>query len=220
MKSKDTAAFTEYYRQKNVTGTYDSQREATEYRRRKRALELKYFLDLIDKKGKENVLELGCSSGFLTKYLGKVTAIDTSEGMLETARKKNPLAKCIPADMFELPFKDGLFDKVVTMRVWNHLNEADLRKAIRESRRVLKKRGYLIFDAEEKSMIRRFVGFFYKMIFKPTGYTIYQYSLPELKKILWQEGFKIEKIRILKHRIGRQILLRSQLVGREDKIAI
>ena len=139
MKSKDTAAFTEYYRQKNVTGTYDSQREATEYRRRKRALELKYFLDLIDKKGKENVLELGCSSGFLTKYLGKVTAIDTSEGMLETARKKNPLAKCIPADMFELPFKDGLFDKVVTMRVWNHLNEADLRKAIRESRRVLKK---------------------------------------------------------------------------------
>jgi len=220
MKSKDTAAFTEYYRQKNVTGTYDSQREATEYRRRKRALELKYFLDLIDKKGKENVLELGCSSGFLTKYLGKVTAIDTSEGMLETARKKNPLAKCIPADMFELPFKDGLFDKVVTMRVWNHLNEADLRKAIRESRRVLKKGGYLIFDAEEKSMIRRFVGFFYKMIFKPTGYTIYQYSLPELKKILWQEGFKIEKIRILKHRIGRQILLRSQLVGREDKIAI
>jgi len=220
MKSKDTAAFTEYYRQKNVTGTYDSQREATEYRRRKRALELKYFLDLIDKKGKENVLELGCSSGFLTKYLGKVTAIDTSEGMLETARKKNPLAKCIPADMFELPFKDGLFDKVVTMRVWNHLNEADLRKAIRESRRVLKKGGYLIFDAEEKSMIRRFVGFFYKMIFRPTGYTIYQYSLPELKKILWQEGFKIEKIRILKHRIGRQILLRSQLVGREDKIAI
>ena len=220
MKSKDTAAFTEYYRQKNVTGTYDSQREATEYRRRKRALELKYFLDLIGKQEKENVLELGCSSGFLTKYLGKVTAIDTSEGMLETARKKNPLAKCIPADMFELPFKDGLFDKVVTMRVWNHLNEADLRKAIRESRRVLKKRGYLIFDAEEKSMIRRFVGFFYKMIFKPTGYTIYQYSLPELKKILWQEGFKIEKIRILKHRIGRQILLRSQLVGREDKIAI
>ena len=220
MKSKDTAAFTEYYRQKNVTGTYDSQREATEYRRRKRALELKYFLDLIGKQEKENVLELGCSSGFLTKYLGKVTAIDTSEGMLETARKKNSLAKCIPADMFELPFKDGLFDKVVTMRVWNHLNEADLRKAIRESRRVLKKRGYLIFDAEEKSMIRRFVGFFYKMIFKPTGYTIYQYSLPELKKILWQEGFKIEKIRILKHRIGRQILLRSQLVGREDKIAI
>ena len=220
MKSKDTAAFTEYYRQKNVTGTYDSQREATEYRRRKRALELKYFLDLIDKKGKENVLELGCSSGFLTKYLGKVTAIDTSEGMLETARKKNPLAKCIPADMFELPFKDGLFDKVVTMRVWNHLNEADLRKAIRESRRVLKKGGYLIFDAEEKSMIRRFVGFFYKMIFKPTGYTIYQYSLPELKKILWQEGFKIEKIRILKHRVGRQILLRNQLVERADEIAI
>lgn len=216
MKSKDTAAFTEYYRQKNVTGTYDSQREATEYRRRKRSLELKYFLDLIDKKEKENVLELGCSSGFLTKYLGRVTAIDTSEGMLEIARKKNPLAKCIPADMFELPFKEGSFDKIVTMRVWNHLNEEDLRKAMREAKRVLKKEGYLIFDAEEKSAFRRFVGFFYKILFRPTGYTIYQYSLPELKRILWQEGFKIEKIRVLKHRVGRQILLRSQLVEKGD----
>src|SRR3989338_11559146 len=99
MKSKDTAAYTEYYRQKNVTGTYDSQREATEYRRRKRALELKYFLDLIDKKGKENVLELGCSSGFLTKYLGKVTAIDTSEGILAIASSKNKLARWIPGAM-------------------------------------------------------------------------------------------------------------------------
>ena len=59
MKSKDTAAFTEYYRQKNVTGTYDSQREATEYRRRKWALELKYFLDLIDKKEKRMSLNSG-----------------------------------------------------------------------------------------------------------------------------------------------------------------
>src|SRR3989338_11421484 len=116
MKSKDTAAFTEYYRQKHVTGTYDNQREATEYRRRKRALELKHFLDLVDKRENEKVLELGCSSGFLTKYLGKVTAIDTSEGMLDITRKKNPSAKCIHGDMFEMPFKDNSFDKVVTMR--------------------------------------------------------------------------------------------------------
>lgn len=214
MKSEDAKKFTEYYKQKKVTGTYDSQREGTSYRRKKRAVELKYFLELIDKKDKENVLELGCSSGFLTKHLGKVTAIDTSEGMLEITKKKNSLAKCIHADMFEMPFKDNSFDKVITMRVWNHLDNKDLTKAIRESKRVLKKEGYLIFDAEDKSWVRRFVSILYKVLFKPTGYKIYQYSLKELANILRREGFKIEKVKFIYHRVGRQILLRSKLLDK------
>lgn len=214
MKSEDAKRFTEYYRQKKVTGTYDNQREATEYRRRKRALELRYFLDLIDKKEKERVLELGCSSGFLTKYLGKVTVIDTSDGMLEITKKKNPSAKCIHADMFNMPFKNNSFDKIVTMRVWNHLDVNDIRQAIRESKRVLKKDGYLIFDTEDDSGIRRLISKIYKIIYNPTGYTIYQYSLPRIKRILESEGFKIEKIKIIKHRIGRQIVLRAKLINK------
>ncbi len=209
--NQERQKFTEYYKQRHVTGTYDRQREATEYRRRKRALELKHFLDLINKKENEKVLELGCSSGFLTKYLGKVTAIDTSEDMLKIAQAKNPSAKCIYADMFKMPFKNHSFDKVVTMRVWNHLNEKDLRKAMKETKRVLKTKGYLIFDMEERSASRRIASVFYKFLFRPTGYKIYQYSVPEIKKILNEEGFKIIEGRILKHRVGRQIILRSQL---------
>lgn len=209
--NQERQKFTEYYKQRHVTGTYDRQREATEYRRRKRALELKHFLDLINKKENEKVLELGCSSGFLTKYLGKVTAIDTSEDMLKIAQAKNPSAKCIYADMFKMPFKNHSFDKVVTMRVWNHLKEKDLRKAMKETKRVLKTKGYLIFDMEERSASRRIASVFYKFLFRPTGYKIYQYSVPEIKKILNEEGFKIIEGRILKHRVGRQIILRSQL---------
>ncbi|MCA9485803.1 MAG: methyltransferase domain-containing protein [Nanoarchaeota archaeon] len=212
MKSDDAKAFTEYYRKKNVTGTYDKQREGNPYRVRKRKVELRYFLDMIDKKEKDNVVELGCSSGFLTKHLGRVTAIDTSTGMLEIASKKNPLAKCVPGDMFDLKFKDESFDKVVTMRVWNHLDENDLRRAIRQVKRVLKKKGHLIFDAEEKSFLRRFIGFFYQKIFRTTGYKIYQYSLKEVSKILREEGFIIERARFLNHRVGRQIILRTRKV--------
>jgi len=213
MKSKDTKKFTDYYREARVTGTYDSQREGTEYRRRKRALELKHFLDLVDKKDREKVLELGCSSGFLTKHLGKVTAIDTSEGMLKTAYEKNPLAKCVHTDMFELPFKNDSFDKVVTMRVWNHLNEEDLKKAMAETRRVLKGGGYLIFDLEVNSLARRISSVIYKVLFRPTGYRIYQYSLDKMRKILKEEGFKVVDSRYIKHRVGRQIVLRTQLMG-------
>ncbi len=215
MKSKDSQKFTEYYRNKKVTGTYDSQREGNAYRRRKRALELKHFLTLIDKKDKEKVLELGCSSGFLTKHLGKVTAIDTSKDMLSIAHAKNPKAKCVYGDMFDIPFGDNTFDTVVTMRVWNHLDETDLRKAIREARRVLKKGGHLIFDAEDKSFARRFVSVFYKMIFRPTGYKIYQYSLPEVRSILKQEGFQIKEGRYLYHKVGKQIIMRTKLIDKK-----
>ena len=214
MKSLEAQKFIEYYKQKKVTGTYDAQREGTAYRRRKRKIELQYFLELIDKKENEKVLELGCSSGFLTEQLGKVTAIDTSESMLEITGKKNTLAKCIYANMFELPFKNNSFNKVVTMRVWNHLNQEDLIKAIREARRVLKKEGYLIFDAEAKSMLRRFASFIYKILFRPTGYKIYQYSLREMTKILREEGFIIEKVKFLQHRVGKQIILRNKLIGK------
>ena len=209
MKSKDAQKFSKYYQKKKVTTTYDSQREGTTYRRRKRKIELKYFLELLDKKNEDKVLELGCSSGFLTKHLGKVTAIDTSKDMLEVAYKKNPQAKCVYADMFNLPFKNNSFNKVITMRVWNHLNEQDIKKAMKEVRRVLTKEGYLIFDVEEKSVLRRLISIIYKIIFKPTGYKIYQYSLKEIKKILKEEGFLIVSDRFLKHRIGRQILLKT-----------
>jgi ubiquinone/menaquinone biosynthesis C-methylase UbiE len=212
MKSEDAKKFTEYYRQKKVTGTYDSQREGNKYRQKKRALELKYFLDLIDKQEGENVLELGCSSGFLTKYLGKVVAIDTSEDMIKITQQKNKSAKCLHADMFEIPFKDNTFDKVVTMRVWNHLDEEDLRRALKEVKRVLEKNGMLIFDAEDDSFLRRFVAYLYQGITRITGFTIHQYSLEELKKILDEEGFKIEEVKYLKHKVGRQIILRAKSI--------
>ena len=208
MKSKESQEFTKYYQQKRVIETHYSQRKGNGYRRRKRELELRCFLELLDKKPKEKVLELGCSSGFLTEHLGKVTAIDTSKNMLKITHSKNPKAKCIYADMFKLPFKDNSFDKVIIMRVWTHLNEEDLRKAIKEVKRVLKTSGYLIFDVEEKCFVRKIVAFFYQKITRITGFKIYQYSLKKINRILAQEGFKIEKIRFLWHRIGRQIILR------------
>ncbi len=210
MESEDANKFSNYYKQRIVTSTYDKQREGTKYRREKRKRELKYFLELIDKNLKDKVLELGCSSGFLTKHLGKVTAIDTAKSMLEIARQKNPIGKYVCASMFNLPFKNNSFDKVITMRVWVHLNERDLRKAIREARRVLKNKGKLIFDVEDDSRLRRIVSVIYKIIFRPTGYKVYQYSLKRIGKILQEEGFKIEKVRFLYHRVGRQIILRAK----------
>jgi ubiquinone/menaquinone biosynthesis C-methylase UbiE len=215
MKSKEAQEFTEYYRRKNVTGTYDVQREGNRYRKNKREKELGIFLNFLDKKSGEKVLELGCSSGFLTKHLGEVTAIDTSTGMLEVAHSKNPKARCLSGDMFKMDFEDNSFDKIITMRVWNHLDQTDFERALKEVKRVLKPNGIFVFDMEDRSWLRVFVSFFYKRIFRTTGFKIYQYSLGELKKTLASAGFKIEKIGFLRHRIGRQIVMRTRLFNED-----
>lgn len=200
--------FSEYYKDKKVTGTYDDQRLGTEYRRQKRQKELDIFLKLLDKKSEEEVLEIGVSSGFLTEHLGEVTAIDTSKDMLKITKQKNPKATVLEADMFKLPFVANSFDKVITMRVWTHLDKNSLILALREVKRVLKEEGTFIFDVEEKFWVRQFVHFFYKKIFRITGYKIYPYSVKEIRKILNDEGFAINEIKFLDHRVGRQIILR------------
>lgn len=210
MAKESKEKFKEYYKKENVTGTYDKQREGSLYRRKKREKELKIFLELLDKKEGEEVLELGVSSGALTKYLGKCIAIDTNQEMLKLTKQKNPQAQCICADMFKLPFQDKIFNSVVTIRVWTHLNERELRDAIRESRRVLKDGGILVFDVEEHNPLRRVVHFFYKRLFRITGYKIYPYRLSHITKIVTEEGFMVEQIKFLKHRIGRQIILRAR----------
>jgi len=201
--------FTDYYRKEEVTGTYDAQREGTEYRREKRKKELQIFLDLLDKKEGEEVLELGCSSGFFTQHLGKVTAIDTSTDMLKITRKKNPKATVLSADMFNLPFGKDSFDKVVTMRVWTHLNESDLKKVVIEARRVLKQGGYIVFDLEEASIVRAVANFIYKKFYKITGYKIYRYKDVKVNKILNDLGFFVERIEFMNHKVGRQIFFKA-----------
>jgi len=204
--------FKQYYQQKKVVSSYDKQRQKNKYRQKKRQVELKIFLDLIDKQTKDKILELGCSSGFLTQHLGKITAIDTSQGMLETTKQKNPQAELIQADMFELPFKENSFDKIVVIRTWNHLTKNEFNRILPQIKKILKKQGILVFDVEEKNITRKFISIIYKIIFRTKGFKIYQYSLPEISNILHKNNFKIIKGKFLNHRIGRQIILKTKVI--------
>lgn len=206
---KNVEKFKEYYLQKQVYSTYDKQREGSLYRKKKRQKELNIFLELINKQPKDNILEIGCSSGFLTMHLGKCTAIDTNAAMLKLAKKKNPLAKYFVMDMFKMTFLPNSFDKIVTMRVWTHLNKKNLQRILKKTHKLLKENGSLIFDIEDKNILRQFIRFFYKRLFKITGYKVYQYSYKEIKELLEKNDFEIVEHRVLKHKIGRQIIYKA-----------
>ncbi|NJK86317.1 MAG: class I SAM-dependent methyltransferase [Bacteroidales bacterium] len=96
----------------------------------------------------DQVLELGCGTGYFTRELVKtgasITAIDISPDLLEEAKKnvteKN--ARFIQDNAYAMNFESNSFNTVVGSSVLHHL---ELSKALPEIYRVLKPGGKLFF---------------------------------------------------------------------------
>jgi demethylmenaquinone methyltransferase / 2-methoxy-6-polyprenyl-1,4-benzoquinol methylase len=93
----------------------------------------------------DTVLDAACGTGDLAiadRKAGavKVTGLDFSERMLERARRKAPL-DWVQGDLLALPFADGSFDAATVG--FGVRNVADLERAVRELRRVLRPGGRL-----------------------------------------------------------------------------
>ena len=204
-------SFSEYYKDKFVTGTYDEQRLKSKYRRDKREIEMKTFLELLDIDEDESILECGCSSGFMTQFLGdNVVAVDTSSDMIDLAKQKNMKATFFCMDMFEIEKLNKKFDKIVSKRVMTHLLPDELERFFKAVHKCLKDDGVFVFDVEDKSLLRDFVRFFYVKIFKTTGFKTYQHNLDSITKILEKCGFKVCAVRYFNHRVGRQLVLKTK----------
>ncbi len=102
------------------------------------------------------VLELGCGSGAFTPFVaralgqkGRLHALDIQPKMLRQLERKlsapefGDIGNVVPAlgSAYELPFKDGFFDLVYMVTVFQEI--PDKGRALREARRVLKKTGFL-----------------------------------------------------------------------------
>ena len=91
------------------------------------------------------VLEVGCGRGELAERMNdqldaRVVAVDQSERMVELTRARG--VEAIVADVQDLPFRDAIFDGVVA--AWMLYHAADLDRALRELRRVLRPDGRLV----------------------------------------------------------------------------
>ena len=108
-----------------------------EYEDRTEAIALKR---LLPKHGRL-LLELGAGAGRNTpRYLGfdRVFLLDYSRTQLEQAQQrlgKSDQYVYVAADVYRLPFNDGLFDAATMIRVLHHM--ADAPKALKQVRDVL-----------------------------------------------------------------------------------
>lgn len=123
------------------------------------------FADLgVTLAGDEDVVEIGCGVGRLTRVLAgrarSVQAIDVSEEMLAHARRLNPqLANVawLHGDGRTLtPFPDASADACVSFVVFQHLPDPELTYGyVRELGRVLRPRGWAAFQVSNDPEVHR-----------------------------------------------------------------
>jgi ubiquinone/menaquinone biosynthesis C-methylase UbiE len=106
------------------------------------------------------VLEIGCGTGYWMERIGKEIGADTfgidySPRMVTIARQRG-CSKVMLAEASRLPFKGGVFDKVISP--FNALNHCpDYQEAFREIGRVLKESGSALLMVDNRNrLIRRY----------------------------------------------------------------
>lgn len=98
----------------------------------------------------KRVLEVGCGNGDTSIACAargyEVCATDLAEGNLEQVRIKNSSIVRRPANVENLPFRDGEFDTTLCLHTLEHVR--DLRRAIDELKRVTRQRVIVIVPQE------------------------------------------------------------------------
>src|SRR5467141_2187026 len=106
------------------------------------------FAEDLKREGAKKVLDLGCGAGRHSILLGKtglqVVALDVSETALKTLEGRLKSASIdnitlVKHEMRELPFVDNYFDGVVCTNVLHHGRLLEIKRAIREVHRVMRR---------------------------------------------------------------------------------
>ena len=122
--------------------------------------------------GEVSLLDAGCGSGLyaeaLIQQVGRLTAVDLSEGMLARAEAKiasSGRAWLLRASILDLPFADDSLDAVMFNQVLHHLERGEdtdyggHARALDEARRVLRPGGVVVINICSHEQLRH--GFWY-----------------------------------------------------------
>jgi len=144
---------------------------------------------------KDVVLDAGCGSGrflsLLSPFVKEIHGIDISEEALKIAKTiKATNVKIEKGSILKIPYKNGVFDKVICIDVIEHIKNDE--KALKEIKRVLKSNGEGVI-------------YFVAGKLNPKIGHVYTYSVKEIQKLTKKVGLKIEKIKTHRSIIDRII---------------
>lgn len=108
---------------------------------------VKEAANFFKQQGLKKILDLGCGTGRHTSYLidngFDVYACDVSENAISIAKQTLKEVEFKICDMISLPYKDEFFSGIYCDHVIQHSTVNNIKKAIGEISRVLKKNGIL-----------------------------------------------------------------------------
>lgn len=172
-----------------------------EYEDQAEAIALKRLLP----KGGEILLELGAGAGRNTpRYTGfkQVVLLDYSLSQLNLAMKKlgrNQHYIYVAADIYRLPFVDGLFDAATMIRTLHHMAEPQM--ALRQVRRSLQSGAVFILEYANKQNLKAILRY----LFKRQAWSPFSHDSLEFEKLnfdfhplavrgwLNEAGFKLQR---------------------------
>lgn len=132
------------------------------------------------------VLDIGCGSSRIVQTLPRVVGMDLAMPKLRWLRA--PGRTLMQGDMNHLPFKDGMFDAVISSEVIEHIPRKDVRLA--ELVRVIRPGGFLIVGTPDYSRrLWRTLEWIYGKVF-PGGYVkehINRYTYEGLREELEED---------------------------------
>lgn len=180
-------SFSKYYQNEVVAKSYDSKRNRGIKSPLVRLMERMAVMSLIPS-GKIHILEAGVGTGYFTELLvsrGNLDGVDISKEMIAVLKKKINGVRLFQADILSLRLPKK-YDCIVSVRVISHFDRDNANLAIKNLTKHLKDKGFMIFNLENPSILRRIMR---KVTNWGSTYT-YQYSKRDSLELIESSGLK------------------------------
>lgn len=148
------------------------------------------------------VLEAGCGLGRwvldFSRRGYKIIGCEIDHQAVKKAKRFDPSASFITADIRSMPFKNEIFDAILSLGVIEHFKGGP-QKVLEEKKRILKPEGILLVAVPynnlfRKVLVNRFISL-KVLIMKALKYNVvfteHRYSKKELMDLLESSGFEI-----------------------------
>jgi len=148
-----------FYKDQKVVSNYEETRFAGKGGQYISSVELTSLIGELTIEDK-NIVDVGTGTGRVTKAIIKkkprsIFAVDSSKDMLNTLSSLGKKVRPILATTEKLPIKNDTVDIVFALRLYEHLNTGAKETMLKESSRILKKGGKLVFSTLNKNSIER-----------------------------------------------------------------
>lgn len=159
---KNKEKLIEYYNKGDIVNNYEAGRFNTLFKRESHNAEIAIINKHLQKYKNIRLLEIGVGTGRVTrnlKFSGEAIGVDSSGNMLEKIKEtiKDNKWKFMNRDIMELGLKKDYFDVVVSLRVIRHFNNEEIEQALKQTYKVLKENGILIFDIPNSKYNSKFI---------------------------------------------------------------